>query len=120
MRTGRQYQRQIRLPGTGFELPKAGELVAWSRILSNQEAICIVNPNGTAPRGGDIVVAAELWPIGTEFTVVANTAQVATGVAFTGSHPVGSKVRVKGLSNGEPAFIEIRDVPPAEVLVLVK
>jgi glycosidase len=119
LRTGRQYQRQIRLPGTGFHIPGVGgEIVAWSRILSNQEAVCIVNPNGISVRGGDIVVSAELWPVGSEFTVVANTAQAAGTAGI--SHPVGSKVRVQGLRNGEPAFIEIRNVPPAEVLVLIQ
>ena len=122
LRIGRQYPRQIRLPETGFEFPKAGELVAWSRILDNQEAVCIVNPNGVASRGGDVVVSAELWSVGTPFTVVANTAQAAVGEGtFTGSHAVGSKVNVKGRGHaGEPAFIEIRNVPPGEVLVLVK
>jgi hypothetical protein len=109
-----------------FAFPKAGELVAWSRILDYQEAVCVVNPNGSddALRGGDIIVSTELWSAGTEFTVVANTAQaaaVAEGRPFIGSHPVGSKIRVKGLSRPEePAFVEIRDVPPAEVLILVK
>ncbi|HEY9665593.1 MAG TPA: alpha-amylase family glycosyl hydrolase [Coleofasciculaceae cyanobacterium] len=120
LRVGRQYQRQIRLPGTGFEFPKAGELVAWSRILDNQEAICIVNPNGNNSRGGDVVVDANLCPAGTEFTVITNTAQAAQGNSFNGLHPVGSTVPVKRLSDNGVAFIEIRDVLPAEVLLLVK
>jgi glycosidase len=122
LRIGRQYPRQIRLPGTGFAFPGAGEVVAWSRLLDNQEAVCLVNPNGVAARGGDVIVAAELWPVGTPFTVVVNTAQAAAGAgAFHGSHPVGSTVPVQGLGHAdEPAFIEIRDVQPAEVLVLIK
>lgn len=118
LRVGRQYQRLLRIPGSGFEFPKAGELVAWSRILDNQEAICIVNPNGIAARGGDVMVAAELWPVGTEFTVIANTAQTALGSSFSGSHPVESTVSVKRAN--DTAFIEIRNVLPAEVLVLLK
>jgi glycosidase len=121
LRVGRQYPRQIRIPGTEFDFPKAGELMVWSRILDNQEAVCVVNPNGVVARGGDIVVSAELGSPGTEFTVVANTAQAAIGNSFNGTHPIGSKVSVKGLSHpGEPAYIEVRDVQPAEVLVLVK
>jgi hypothetical protein len=122
LRIGRQYQRQSRVPGTGFDFPKAGELVAWSRILDTREAVCIINPNGGAVRGGDVVVSAELCRVGTTFRVIANTAQVKVpGVAFAGSHPVGSRVHVRGLSSpGEPAFIEIREIPPAEVLVLIK
>jgi hypothetical protein len=71
-------------------------------------------------RGGDVIVSAELCPAGTELTVVANTAQASTATAFSGSHPIGSTVQVKRLSEQEPAFIEIRDLPPAEVLVLIK
>ncbi len=119
LRTGRQYARQIRLPGTGFELPPSGQLVAWSRILDNEEAVCLVNPNGKDARGGDVVVAAELCPVGTKFVVVANTAQTAAGPAFSGKHAIGSTVEVKRSGDGT-AYIEIRDVPPAEVLVLVK
>ncbi|GAB3169071.1 alpha-amylase family glycosyl hydrolase [Telluribacter humicola] len=122
LRLGRQYLRQIQTPGTGFDYPKAGELVAWSRILHNQEAVCIVNPNGVDARGGNIVVAAELSQPGTEYVVIANTAQTATlGGDYTGTHPVGSRVVVKGLDQtGDPAYIEIREVQPADVLVLIK
>ena len=125
LRSGRQFQRQIRLPHTGFDnFPAAGELVAWSRIMDVQEAVCIVNPNGLDSRGGDIVVSAELLTTGTEFRVIANTAQTAAtsrGESFNGSHSIGSKVPIIDLtSSGGPAFIEIRDIPPAEVLLLVK
>jgi glycosidase len=120
LRIGRQYARQIRLPFTGFEFPAAGEILAWSRILDNQEAVVVVNSNGDAERGGDVVVSAELSGLETEFTVVANTAQSATA-SYTGSHPIGSKLQVKGRTHpDEPAFIEIRSVKPAEVLVLIR
>jgi glycosidase len=125
LRIGRQYARQTRVLSPAFALPAAGELVAWSRILDRQEAVCAVNPNGQdgAFRGADVVVAAELWPPGTVFVVRANTAETAAaaeGVVFAGSHRVGSFVEVKRPSAGGPAFIEIRNVPPGEVVVLVK
>jgi glycosidase len=121
LRIGRQYPRQTRIPGTGFVFQGAGELVAWSRILDSQEAVCVVNPNGEAPRGGDVVVSAELWSPGTEFTVVANTAQAAAQGAYAGSHAVGSRVVVQDRDHaGEPAYVQVRDVPPGEVVVFVK
>jgi len=123
LRIGRQYFRQTRNFNNPFEFPATGELAAWSRILDYQEAICIVNPNGSdnATRGADIVVSSELWKAGTEFTVVANTAEAAAnagGIFYNGTHPVNSKVAVK--ESGETRFIEIRNIEPAEVLVLVK
>jgi len=120
LRVGRQYPRQIRVFGEQFNFPAAGELVAWSRILDNQEALCIINPHGQEARGGDVIVAAELWQPGTEFTVVANTAHTAN-VNYSGSHPIGSRLNVAGRhSSSDPAYLPIRDVLPAEVIVLLK
>ncbi|HET7233561.1 MAG TPA: alpha-amylase family glycosyl hydrolase [Longimicrobium sp.] len=121
LRLGRQYGRPTRVFGDAFYIHPAGEMMAWSRILDTEEAVCVINPNGADARGGDVLVAAEICPPGTVFTVVANTAHAAAGGAYQGTHPVGSTLVVKGVSHpGEPAFIEIRDVHPAEVLVLVK
>jgi glycosidase len=121
LRIGRQYPRPLRLPHTGFEMPSAGQLVAWSRILDVQEAVVAVNPNGTADRGGDVVVAAELAPPGSEYVVLLNTAQAADPAGYIGPHRVGDRLPVKGrTSPQEPAFVEIRDVPPAEVVVLLR
>jgi hypothetical protein len=123
LRTGRQYARQIRVFGPDYVSPPAGELVAWSRLLDNQEALCVVNPNGSASRGGDVIVSAELWDATTEFTVVGNSAEVAAiaaGTAYAGSHPLGSRLRVKKPAASGPAFLELRDVGPAEVVVLLE
>jgi hypothetical protein len=122
LRSGRQYPRQIRLPHTWFAFPAAGELVAWSRILSAHEAVVLINPHQREWRGGDVVVAAELSPPGTEYLVVANTAQAAVGAAaYAGSHPVGERLAVRGRAfQEEPAYLEIRNVGPAEVVVLVR
>ncbi|SKB79478.1 alpha-amylase family glycosyl hydrolase [Dyadobacter psychrophilus] len=126
LRIGRQYERQTRNFDAAFQFPAVGELVAWSRLLDNQEALCCVNCNGAdnAVRGGDVIVSSELWKAGTAFTVVANTEQVAAeaaGNVYNGLHAIGSKIIVKGGEGpGAPTFVEIRDIRPAEVLVLVK
>ena len=122
LRIGRQYSRQVRSLGGGFERQQAGGLIAWSRILDNQEAICVVNGNGEHAGSGDLVVSAELCQPGqTQFTVVANTAQTAAGESYAGTCPIGSMIGVLGRNHDtEPAYIEIRDVPPAEVIVLLK
>jgi glycosidase len=122
LRIGRQYPRQLRLPHTGFDLPAAGELVAWSRILDTQEAVVLVNTNGTAPRGGDVVVAAELASPGSEYVVIVNTAQTAAAPnPFAGTHRIGERLQVQGrTSPDEPAFVQIRSVLPAEVVVLLR
>ena len=121
LRIGRQYQRATRTFGD-FALPAAGELVAWSRILDTEEAVIAVNPNGEAARGASVVVATELADIGDAFMVVANTAEAATAPgAYAGPHPAGSRVSVRGRRfAGEPAFISLDPLPPAEVVVLVR
>jgi glycosidase len=121
LRVGRQYQRPIRVFGD-FALPAPGELIAWSRILDTDEAVVIVNPNGEGARGGQVVVAGELSRVGDEFLVVANTAEAgAAPGTFSGPHPAGSRVAVRGRRfAGEPTFIAIDPLPPAEVLVLAK
>ncbi len=51
-----------------------------------------------------------------------NTAEAgAAPGTFTGPHPAGSRVAVRGRRfAGEPTFVAIDPLPPAEVLVLVK
>jgi glycosidase len=121
LRIGRQYPRQVRLFSPEFRFAPAGELVAWSRLLDTTEALVVVNPNGEAARGGDVIVSAELWTHGDEFEVIANSAEAAVGsAAYTGAHPVGSRVEVRGRQHdAEPAFVSMSPIGPAEVVVLV-
>jgi hypothetical protein len=129
LRYGRQYQRPISLFGGAFTPLGPGELIAWSRLLDDEEALCIVNGHGTANRGGDVAVDSDLngpgaagQPSGASggpiFEVIANSAQVATGVGYAGTHPIGERLPVKVASDGT-AFVEIRDVGPSEVVVLI-
>ena len=121
LRIGRQYPREVRVFSPDFRFPPAGELVAWSRLLDTTEALIVVNPNGEAPRGGDVVVSAELWTPGDQFEVVANSAESAIGAAaYTGPHRVGSRVEVRGRQHAtEPAFVSISPIAPAETVVFV-
>jgi len=118
LRQGRQYQRPISNFGAPFELGAAGEIIAWSRILDDEEALCIVNPHGYEMRGGNVIVDASLSPPGSELTVVVNTQQVVAESTTGITHPVSSRLRVKRMDDGT-AYVEIRNVPPSEVLVLV-
>jgi len=117
LRAGRQYQRQISNFQQPFVFPGPGELIAWSRILDDEEALCIVNGHGTARRGGDVLIDTRLnRKPGAELRVIANTEQAATP-GFTGAHPVGQTLPVK-FRDGI-AFVEIRGLGPSEVLLAV-
>lgn len=118
LRQGRQYLRPISNFGAPFAIGGPGEIIAWSRILNDEEALCIINSNGGAARGGNVLVDAGLNPAGADLTVTANSQETAAGSSAGVSHPIGSKVPVQRLGNGT-AFVEIRNVLPSEVLVLV-
>jgi hypothetical protein len=117
LRYGRQYLRPLRNFGHPFDWPSAGELIAWSRILDEEEVLCVVNGHGNALRGGDVIVDRALnGAASSSFRVLYNSAQIAEGTGYAGSHPVGSVLPVQ--TDAERAWIEIRDVSPSEVLVL--
>jgi glycosidase len=117
LRYGRQYLRPISFLGLPFGVYGPGELVAWSRVLDDEEAVCVLNAHGTDRRGGDVLVDASLNPVGGSMTVILNTAQTANPEGYAGSHPVGSTLAVRRAADGK-AYVEIRDIAPSEILVL--
>ena len=117
LRDGRQYLRLISFLGKPFGVYGPGEIVAWSRILDDEEALCVLNANGTDVRGANVLVDNSLNPPGTSLTVILNTAQAADPQGFSGPHSVGSIIPVLRTADGK-AYVEIYDVPASEVLVL--
>jgi glycosidase len=115
LRHGRQYLRPIAVLGRPFGDHGLGELIAWSRILDDEEALCVVNGHGLEVRGADVVVDAALNGPDSTMTVVLNTAEAAGQAGV--NHPAGSSVAVLRAPDGT-AFVPLRDLHPAEVLVL--
>lgn len=87
---------------------------------------------GREPRGADLIVDARLdaqdapgqpWDAaGPAFEVIANSAQAAhvaahPGAPYPGPHPIGARVPVQAC--GGALFVQIRDLPASEVLLLV-
>jgi hypothetical protein len=70
LRRGRQYPRETSFLDRPFELPAPGELVAWSRILFDQEVLVALNTHGTEVRGAHVTVDASLHPAGSTMTVL--------------------------------------------------
>lgn len=117
LRYGRQYLRPLRNFGAPFALPGPGELIAWSRILDEEEILCVVNGHGAQQRGADVIVDLPLNSApSASFTVIANSAQIAQGAPYKGTHALGSTVSVQ--FDGS-AFLALRSLAPSEVLVLV-
>jgi len=117
VRHGRQYLRPTSFLDRPFAVHGPGELLAWSRILDDEEALCAVNTHGLEPRGAHVIVDASLNPPRSTMTVVVNTAQAGAGPDYAGPHPIGPTVAVRKHGDGT-AYIELRAVPPSEVLVL--
>jgi glycosidase len=118
LRLGRQYLRPIAIPFLSLPFGdhgRSGEIVAWSRILDDEEAVCILNSHGTDNRAAEILVDPSLNPPGSSMTVILNTAQAATP-GFAGPHQVGSTVPVQQ-RNGIN-FVEIQPIPASEFLIL--
>ena len=51
-------------------MPVRGELIAWSRILHQQEVLVALNTHGTDMRGADVTVDASLHPSGSTMKVL--------------------------------------------------
>jgi glycosidase len=117
LRQGRQYLRPIAFLNFPFAVYGNGEIFAWSRILDDEEVLCVMNPHGNEARGADVLVDAGLNAAGTNFTVVLNSSQAASPAEFSGTHPTDSTVAIKHNHDG-CAYVEIRELGPSELLVL--
>jgi hypothetical protein len=89
--------------------------VTWSRILDDEEALCVVNANGREERGARVLVDADLNPPDGAMTVVLNTAQTA---GIGGPHRVGETLPVNWPADGK-AYVEIPRLSASEALVLI-
>ena len=121
LRRGRQYLRPISFLSNGFDFHGPGEIMPWSRIFHTKETLCVVNQHGTQNRGARIMVDAGLNPEGSKFTIRANTEEAAakaSGQSYNKQqYAVGKSLPVQRAGDGT-AYIEILDLPPAEVIVL--
>jgi hypothetical protein len=118
LRCGRQYLRRISFLNKPFDLYGPGEIVAWSRILDDEELLCVMNANGTKQRGADVIVDAALNSGGSGvMKVVLDSAQAAQTPDYSATHPTGSEVAVHRTADGR-AFVRIQNIRPAEIIVL--
>jgi glycosidase len=74
LRRGRQYLRETSIQGRPFSIPGTGELIAWSRILFNQEVLIVLNTNGTQNRSADIAVHGPFHIANPRMTFLYNSA----------------------------------------------
>jgi hypothetical protein len=116
LRYGRQYLRPTaELGREDFRDAGAGRIVAWSRILDDEEALCVLNTNGLDEMSARILVDSGLNPPGSSMTVALNTAQAA---GIGGSRLAGEVLPVERTASGT-AYVEIHRLPASEAIVLI-
>jgi glycosidase len=116
LRRGRQYRRPTAIFGTNFGYQGPGELIAWSRVLNDEDVVVVVNTNGDSSRGFRVELDGRLHPSGSTVRVVCDTSKLgALGVDPLGG---GAVLPVQTLSSDGRVFVEVGVLGPAEVMVL--
>ena len=114
LRRGRQYLRETRAGGAAaFALPAAGQLVAWSRLLFDQEVLVALNTDGAAAQQAEVTVHAPWHPDGSTMRVLYRGDW--TQAQLKGSPP-NQQVGVTWLPDGR-ATVTLQ-LPPAGMAVL--
>ncbi len=116
LRHGRQYLRSISFLEKPFNVYGPSEIIAWSRILDDEEVLCVLNSHGSDARGANVLVDTELNPPVNSMTVILNTAQAANPHSFSGSHALKSAAPIRQTADGK-TYVEIRNLRPSEVVV---
>ena len=73
LRRGRQYLRETSASNGDFTYPGQGGLIAWSRILHDQEVLVVLNTHGGEDQGAKVTVDASLYPHGSQMSVLYNS-----------------------------------------------
>ncbi len=115
LRFGRQYLRQISFLDAPFDIYGNGEIVAWSRILDEEECLVVVNVNGVEKRGAKIMVDSSLNFQDSTFHVLLNTSVNLED--YQSIYVEGDEIRVQVDQNNNH-YIEIYHLDPCEVIIL--
>ena len=113
LRRGRQYARDVRfLASQGYQPPRQGELIAWSRVMFDTEVVIALNTHGAAARGGDVTVDRTIHPPGSVLTVLYRSDRSDTELR---TPPAGQTVAVTD-DNGR-SIVRV-DLPAAGMAIL--
>ncbi len=70
LRLGICYPRETSIGGGPYHHGAAGELFAWSQVLSDHEVVMVLNTHGVEPRSADVTVDARIHPPGAVLRVL--------------------------------------------------
>lgn len=121
LRYGRQYFRPVSSDGVHFGLsPYPGGVLAFSRILADQEIVVVANTSTVQRWEGEIIVDAALNPKGKAYGILYSTVDAPAAPGPVMSHPTGSVsiIEVDGaVSDGPIATLPVA-LAPMEIQVL--
>ncbi len=113
LRRGRQYARDVKfLAHLGYQPPRQGEIVAWSRVMFDQEVLVALNSHGGEARGGQVTVDRNLHPPRSHMNVLYRSDW---SDADLGNPPGGDPVEVT--DDGGRSAVRI-DLPAAGMVIL--
>jgi hypothetical protein len=116
LRRGRQYRRATAIFDLDFGFQGSGQLMAWSRVLNDNDVVIVVNVNGAEGRGSKVELDPRLHPPGSAMRVVCDTSRLgAPGADLQGG---GAVLPIQTFGNNR-AFVDVGVLGPAEVMVLV-
>jgi hypothetical protein len=113
LRMGICYPRETSYCDRPYGTPGAGELCAWSRILSDHEVLMALNTNGVEPRGAEVTIEAGLHRAGSRLRVLY---RADWSEARLRTPPRDETVPVQVAPDGR-AFVRL-DLPPASMVIL--
>jgi hypothetical protein len=113
LRMGICYPRETSFCGYPFQIPGAGELFAWSRILAYHEVVMVLNTHGLEARGAEVTVDENLNLPGTKLRVLYRADWTDEQLKHP---PTDEFIPVEQAPDGR-AYVHL-SLPPAGMLIL--
>ena len=119
LRYGRFYFRPLSGNGVQFGVsPYAGGVLAFSRILNDQEVVVVANTSSAARFAGWIVVDSNLSPAGTQFDILLSNQAAPLAPAPVSTSGPADIHEVDGSVSGGPTCMVAVDLAPMEIQIL--
>jgi len=119
LRYGRFYFRPVSGNGVQFGVsPFAGGVLAFSRILNDEEVVVIANTHTQASFDGFVIVDSTLNPPGTRFDVLFTNRETGRKPGLVGSTGIAEIHEVDGTVSHGPASVVPVHVGPMQTQIL--
>lgn len=130
LRYGRQYFRPLSGDGFSFGIsPFSPGVLAWSRILNDNEVLLVANPGTTHPFAGEVIVDLALNPASSPYELLYSNKSFRGGGARGGALPgpvvakAGGSVEIRevtgAVTNGPTRTVSVK-LDPMELQILRK